>query len=249
MDQKNSNLGFDKSANNNSNDNLLNNQRNIAIKKVMDKYGLSFHEANKILIHFEQKEKANNDSKSTLKKQVSNSNVHTSKNVPNLKDDATLVNDNRGLERENNNAFKDQNDSNKPADVIHKNIPVNEKKVDNLLEDIIPDYNKQVSIIVDHADLSFEVQIEKIDTLKETFIRTLKRDKSKKIKIHAINDVSFKIFKGEKVGIPEMRPHIAWYTVGLKDSSKFRLRVNSVKSKSEMDEIINEYFDTISKEK
>ena len=42
-----------------------------------------------------------------------------------------------------------------------------------------------------------------------------------------------------------MRPHIAWYTVGLKDSSKFRLKVNSVKTKSERYEIINEYFDKI----
>ena len=54
-------------------------------------------------------------------------------------------------------------------------------------------------------------------------------------------------FKGEKVGIPEMRPHIAWYTVGLKDSSKFRLKVNSVKTKDEMDYIINEFFDMTDK--
>ena len=200
MDQKNSNLGFDKSANNNSNDNLLNNQRNIAIKKVMDKYGLSFHEANKILIHFEQKEKAKNNSKRSLKKQVNNFNVQVSKPVSNIKNDANVVNDKRGLERENNNVSKEEKNIDNQEVTFHKNNNVDEK-VDTLLEDIIPDYNKQVSIIVDHADLSFEVQIEKIDTLKETFIRTLKRDKSKKIKIHAINDVSFKIFKGEKVGI------------------------------------------------
>ena len=196
MNQKNSNLEFDKLTNKNSNDN----QRSVAVKKIMDKYGLSFHEANKILIHLEQKEKAKFNSKGSLKKQVNNPNV-ISKPVSNLKNDATLVTDKIGLERENDNVSKELKDSKNQADVIHKNKHVDEKKVDNLLEDIIPDYNKQVSIIVDHADLTFEVQTEKIDTLKETFVRTLKRDKSKKIKIHAINDVSFKIYKGEKVGI------------------------------------------------
>lgn len=197
MNQKNSNLEFDKLTNKNSNDN----QRSGAIKKIMDKYGLSFHEANKILIHLEQKEKAKNNSTGILKKQVNNSNIQVSKPVSNLKNDTILVNDKRSLERENDNGVREQKDGNNQADVIHKNNYIGEKKVDDLLEDIIPDYNKQVSIIVDHADLTFEVQTEKIDTLKETFVRTLKRDKSKKIKIHAINDVSFKIYKGEKVGI------------------------------------------------
>ena len=195
MNQKNSNLEFDKLTNNKkSNDN----QRSDAIKKIMDQYDLSFHEANKILIHLEQKEKAKNTSKGILKKQVNNSNVHVSKPVSNLKNDA---NDKIGLERKKGNESKEQKDSNNQSDVIHKNNHIDEKKVDDLLEDIIPDYNKKVSIIVDHADLTFEVQTEKIDTLKETFVRTLKRNKSKKIKIHAINDVSFKIYKGEKVGI------------------------------------------------
>ena len=167
----------------------------------MDKYDLSFHEANKILIHLEQKEKTKNNSKRILKKQVNNSNVQASNPAPNLKNDATFVNDKMGLKLENNKVSKKQKDSANQAEVIHKNNHIDEKKVDDLLEDIIPNYNKQVSIIVDHADLTFEVQTEKIDTLKETFIRTLKRDKSKKIKIHAINNVSFKIYKGEKVGI------------------------------------------------
>ena len=51
MNQKNNNLIFDKSNNKNPNDDSLNNQRNVVIKKIMDKYGLSFHEANKIVIH------------------------------------------------------------------------------------------------------------------------------------------------------------------------------------------------------
>ena len=199
MNQKNNNLKFDKSSNKNSNYISLNNQRNVAIKKIMDKYGLSFHDANKILIRLEQKEKAKNNSKGSLKKQVNNSNVPVSKPIPNLKNDATLVNDKICLERENDNVSNELNIDNQGE--IHKNNLIDEKKVDNILEDIIPNYNKQVSIIVDHVDLTFEVQTEKIDTLKEKFVRTLKRDNSKKIKIHALNDISFKIYKGEKIGI------------------------------------------------
>ena len=73
--------------------------------------------------------------------------------------------------------------------------------IDNILEMIVPDYSKQISINVDHVDLTFEVQNEKTDTLKEAFLNTLKRKKSKKFKIHALKDVSFQIHKGEKVGI------------------------------------------------
>ncbi len=195
MNQKNKNLEFDKSTNEYSNDNSLNNQRNVAIKKIMDKYGLSFHEANKILIHFEQKEKAKKDSKRNLKKQDNNS-----KSFSDFKNDATRVTDKISLEQENINRSKEQKNFDNQCESIHKNNTGNEK-VDNLIGDIIPNYNQQVSIIVDHADLTFEVQTEKIDTLKEKFVRTLKRDKSKKIKIHAVNNVSFKIYKGEKVGI------------------------------------------------
>ncbi|WP_296883768.1 hypothetical protein [uncultured Methanobrevibacter sp.] len=69
MNQKNNNLEYNKSPNKNSNDNSLNdqNKRNIIIKKIMDKYGLSFQEANKILNNFEQKQ-AKNNSKRNLKK-------------------------------------------------------------------------------------------------------------------------------------------------------------------------------------
>lgn len=73
--------------------------------------------------------------------------------------------------------------------------------VDTLMAEIIPDYNQHLSIEVNHADLTFEVSNEKVDTLKESVIRTIKRNKSKKLKIHALKDISFKIYKGEKVGI------------------------------------------------
>lgn len=80
---------------------------------------------------------------------------------------------------------------------------LNDKRydVDSILTDIIPNYNKHLSIELINVSLTFEVSNEKVDTLKELFIRTLKRNKTKKIKISALKDVSFKIYKGEKVGI------------------------------------------------
>lgn len=48
--------------------------------------------------------------------------------------------------------------------------------MDSILENIIPNYNKQISIKLEHVDLTFEVKNEKVDTLKETFIRTFTRE-------------------------------------------------------------------------
>ena len=52
--------------------------------------------------------------------------------------------------------------------------------VDSIISDIIPDYNKDFSIEVEHVDLTFDIETDKIDNIKEMVIRTLKRDKSKK---------------------------------------------------------------------
>ena len=73
--------------------------------------------------------------------------------------------------------------------------------IDSLISNIVPNSDRKVSIEVNNLDLTFEVETEKIDTLKESFIRTIKREKSKKTKIHALNNISFKIYNGEKVGI------------------------------------------------
>lgn len=96
---------------------------------------------------------------------------------------------------------KTNNTSYKDSDVSSIKDNVKDRDVDSIIADFIPDYNNQISIKVSHVDLTFEVQNEKVDTLKETFIRTIKRNKSKKIKIHALKDISFQIYKGEKVGI------------------------------------------------
>ncbi len=75
------------------------------------------------------------------------------------------------------------------------------KDVNSILTDIIPDYKQELSIELKNVNLTFEITPDKIDTLKETFIRTIKRNKSKKIKLHALKDINIKIYKGEKIGI------------------------------------------------
>lgn len=46
--------------------------------------------------------------------------------------------------------------------------------------------------------------------------------------------------KGEYIGIREMRKHAAWYTQGLKGSSKFRCRMNEMTSYDDLESLINE---------
>ena len=78
----------------------------------------------------------------------------------------------------------------------------NEKKdVDEILGELIPEYKKELAIELNHVSLTFEIENEKIDNLKELLIRTVKREKNKKIKFQVLNDISFKIYKGEKIGI------------------------------------------------
>lgn len=49
-------------------------------------------------------------------------------------------------------------------------------------------------------------------------------------------------YKGEFVGIREMRKHVAWYTSGYPMATKLRLRVNEVNDFNELEELLNEYL-------
>ena len=73
--------------------------------------------------------------------------------------------------------------------------------VDSLISDLVPVNENDLSIEVNNVSLSFEVGKDKIDNLKEYVIRSIKRNKEKRIRFQALKDISFKIHKGEKVGI------------------------------------------------
>ena len=47
--------------------------------------------------------------------------------------------------------------------------------------------------------------------------------------------------KGEKVGVCEIRKHIAWYLKGLQGSSQIRMQVNTISSASEMEDALLTY--------
>lgn len=51
--------------------------------------------------------------------------------------------------------------------------------------------------------------------------------------------------KGERVGIKEMRKHLAYYVKNTKDASKIRVRINEIDNKKELIECLNEYFTSI----
>ena len=193
---KKDNLNFKKSINSNSKTSLNHQNKRDRIKvEIMDKYNLSSKEANDILIKLEKKYVKTNLKKNKVHNSEielkNNNNDYPSPNQNKLK--------NTQIYKSNNNI--DDRKSKKQTPITTNDANNTKQNVDSILGEIIPNYNTQLSIKVEHADLTFEVQNEKIDTLKETFIRTLKRNNSKKIKIHALNDVSFEIYKGEKVGI------------------------------------------------
>ena len=51
-------------------------------------------------------------------------------------------------------------------------------------------------------------------------------------------------FKGDYLGIREMRKHAAWYTAGYKGASKLRGRINDVESYEELEKLFTEFLST-----
>ena len=49
-------------------------------------------------------------------------------------------------------------------------------------------------------------------------------------------------FKGEYIGIREMRKHVAWYTAGYKNSSALRKKVNEVESFEQLEQLLMDGF-------
>lgn len=194
------------------------NQRDKLKLKIMNKFNIQSDEAEKIILEIEKKEGINFSKNRASKNNKISNNYSNSNSIKlnntyhNPQTDAQPIKKNKikskyGPESYNlqhKNKLVKQNTIEIEESLNHKNSQKNQlpkENVDSIISDIIPDYNTQISIELNHVDLTFEVQNEKVDTLKETFIRTLKRNKSKKIKIHALKDISFKIYKGEKIGI------------------------------------------------
>lgn len=75
--------------------------------------------------------------------------------------------------------------------LLGRNIIINNK----------PPIDSDIAINVEHLTMEFKVSNDKIDTLKEYFIRTIKRDKGESKKVKVLDDISFTVKRGEKLGI------------------------------------------------
>ncbi|WP_296878970.1 ABC transporter ATP-binding protein [uncultured Methanobrevibacter sp.] len=68
-------------------------------------------------------------------------------------------------------------------------------------KDSTPTMDKEVAIEVTDLVMEFKITKDKIDTLKEYVIRTLKRNKKEKQKIRILDGITFKVHKGERMGV------------------------------------------------
>ena len=73
--------------------------------------------------------------------------------------------------------------------------------VDDALNELMDDYSNDIVIKVNNVSMEYKLSKDKIDTLKEFFIRTIKRNKGKTKTITALKNISFEIPKGDRVGI------------------------------------------------
>ena len=64
----------------------------------------------------------------------------------------------------------------------------------------------------------------------------------KTIKRHARLQVEY---KGEYLGIREMRKHVAWYTSGYPASAKLRHKVNEIETLVGLDELMEQYLENV----
>lgn len=179
MNSENNNINFKKTMNNDSNKNIKRkNQQNLdeVTSKLVAKYNISPKEAEKLII----KAKKRHEQKENNQKL---SNMPPENQIP-LNQNTTKKNNQEYLISNNNNSQQSK-----------------QQNVDTLLSDIIPNYKEKLSVELQNVNLTFDITSDKIDTIKETLIRTVTRTKSKKIKFQALNNINLKIYKGEKVGI------------------------------------------------
>jgi tRNA-dihydrouridine synthase len=52
-------------------------------------------------------------------------------------------------------------------------------------------------------------------------------------------------YKGEYIGMREMRKHVAWYTSGYPGSAKLRNRINEIETFKELEVLMDEYIDLL----
>ena len=188
-------LTFKKVLDNDNQNNIQHRQNGKIKSELMEKYNISAEELEKIIIKLNNKQKKKENK--NQKQYVNENNVHNN-SFKGVYSEKRLFNsiDETAKEKIEKPISSDYNQLNSyfPNEESNHNV-------DSIINEIIPDYDKNLVIELKNVDLTFEVSNEKVDTLKESFIRTIKRQKNSKLKIHVLNNVSFKIYRGEKIGI------------------------------------------------
>lgn len=177
------------------NSNPSNNREKVK-RNIMKKYGISDDQAEKILRQYEDKHKIainnSNGGNYTIKQ---NDDLNNQKNIHNQ-------NTNYGSDNESSNIEEvsfDEQPSQLQNDSKHNQQ--SQHDVDEIISDIIPDYNKKISIELKNVNLTFDLDAEQVDTLKEQVIMKIKGKKTEKKELHVLKDINLKIYQGEKVGI------------------------------------------------
>ncbi len=68
-----------------------------------------------------------------------------------------------------------------------------------------------------------------------------KRPSNEELKAMMLRHARLQIqYKGEYLGVREMRKHVAWYTTGLPNSAKLRGEINAVESYEELEKLLDE---------
>ena len=81
-------------------------------------------------------------------------------------------------------------------------VVVDEKSiVSNSPDTLIDDEDKEIVIKVENVTMEYKIVKEKIDTIKEFVIRSIKRNKKSSTMFTALKNISFEIQKGDRVGI------------------------------------------------
>lgn len=77
--------------------------------------------------------------------------------------------------------------------------------IDKIFNNTSINYNSaldsDIAINVEHLTMEFKVSNDKIDTIKEYVIRTIKRNKRQAKTVKVLDDISFTVKRGEKLGI------------------------------------------------
>lgn len=81
------------------------------------------------------------------------------------------------------------------------NLPGRNKNSTNKNNYMVDEDGREIAISVENLTMEFKVTKDKIDTLKEYVIRTIKRNKTPPKKTRILDGLSFKVYKGERLGV------------------------------------------------